>query len=271
MKMSFSKLIGIVIGLALILACSASALGDNSQSLDPKISHDIIDSGIVKENIQNFTGSANEAITYMGIKEFPTGNVYEITTKTGRFYVNTKTGEIESALLRNGLSASSINVNNLDHMEDQVKAFAEKHYKNFHSKNMVLTESRTIDHGDAGKEFLFIWNEIVGETYTLSTVQISVLPDWNNSIDYIGIDRPLLIDPTPKVSNDDAQQKALQTLDMSLSAETQSRLAIIPHENNQNLVWIVKTVDLDKDNTPHGGTVIIDAVSGNVLSTNPLQ
>ena len=271
MEMSRSKIISILLGLSLVLTCSASALVDNNQDPDANLASGIIDSRIVKENIQNFIGSANETITSHGIKELPTGEVFEITTKNGRFYVNTTTGEIESAIIRNGLSASSIKADDLDHMKDQVMTFVKKHYKNFRSKNMVLTESKIIDHGDAGKEYLFIWNEIIGETYTMSTVQIAVLPNWDNSITYIGIDRPLLIDPTPKVAKEDAQQKALQVFNMNLSAETQSRLVIIPYENNQKLVWRIKTVELDNNNTSHGGTVIVDAVSGNVLSTNPLQ
>ena len=267
MRISLSKLIGVVFGLSLVLACSVSALADNSQILTPET----IVSGIVKENIQKFTGSPNEVITYNGLKELPHGKVYEVTTKTGRFYVNTKTGDIESAIIRNGLSASSINAKNLDSMKAQVKAFAEKNYKNFTSKKMVLTESRIIDHGDAGKEYLFIWNEIVGEAYTQSTVQISVLPDWNNSITYVGIDRPLLVNTTPEVSRDDAQEKTLRAFDMGASAKTQSKLVVIPFDNNQKLVWIIDTIELDKDNMSRGGTVTVDAVSGNVLSTNPLQ
>jgi hypothetical protein len=271
MKISLSKLIGIVFGLSFILACSAVAAVDNSATSGALISPGTIGTGTIKENIQKLTGIPNEAITYVGTKELPTGTVYELMTNTGRFDINAKTGEIETAVIRNGMAANSINAMDLAGMKEQVNAFAEKNYRNFADKTMVLSDSRVIDHGDAGKEYYFVWNEMAGDAYTQNVVQVSVFPEWGNSIAYIGIDRPLLIETTPKVSQNDARQKALDTFGMSTSAKIQSKLVVIPSVDSQKLAWIVDMVEPGKDNTSRGGTVIIDAVSGNVLSTNPIQ
>ncbi|PKL58564.1 MAG: hypothetical protein CVV34_01660, partial [Methanomicrobiales archaeon HGW-Methanomicrobiales-5] len=179
-KISLSKLIGMVIGLSLVLACSAVAMADTSQGA--LISPETIGSGIVKENIQKFTGSLDETITYHGMKELPGGKVYEVTTKTGRFNVNAKTGEIEFAIVRNGLAGSSITAKDITGIKEQSEAFAKKNYRNFGSKKMVLAGSQVLDHGDAGREYQFIWDDMAGEAYTPSSVMISVLPDWGNSI-----------------------------------------------------------------------------------------
>lgn len=264
-------MIGIAIGLSLILVCSASAIVDNNKNSNAFLCPEKIGAGIVKENIQKFTGSPDEEITCNGMTELPFGKVYEVSTKTGRFSVNAKTGEVESAIIRNESWVRSIDQKDLENIKETVKAFVEKKFMTFVNKNMVLTEARIIDHGDAGKEYLFVWNEMVGEAYTLSAVQVSVLPDWDNSITYTGIDRPLLVDTKPKISQADAQKKALRTFDMGTEAKIQSKLAVIPAGDSQRLAWIVDTVEPDNENMSHGGTVIVDAVSGSVLLTNPIQ
>jgi hypothetical protein len=269
LNINISKLIGIIIGLSLILVCSAAAVADNTQDTGTLIYPEKIGTGIVRENIQKFTGLPDEIITYVGTKELPNGRVYEVTTASGRFNVNAKTGEIESALIKNGLSESS--PNDVASLKKEAKAFALKNYRNFSSKKMVFVESRVLDHGDAGKEYRYIWNEMDGNVYTMSSVMISIFPDWNNSISYLGIDRPLLIDTIPKVMQDSAHKTTLHTFAMGSSAEIQSKLMVIPDKNGQKLVWVVETVETGKDNTDHGGMAIIDAVSGDVLSVNPIQ
>jgi len=244
---------------------------DSGQGQDPLLSPESIGIGIVKENIQKFTSSPDEAITYLGMKEIQGGKVYEVATKTGRFTVNAKTGEIESAVIRNGLAASAITAKDLAGMKEQAKVFVAKNYRNFASKNMILSESRILDHGDAGKEYLFVWSEMAGEAYTPSAVMVSILPDWDNSIAYIAIDRPLLVDTTPEVAQDVAQKTAMRALAMGSAANFQSKLVVIPDGDSQKLAWIVDTIEMDEDNTGHGGSVIVDAISGNVLSVNPIQ
>ncbi len=199
--------------------------------------------------------------------EFSSGKVYEVTTKTERFYVNAKTGDIEAAIVRKGLSACSITAKDIAGMKDQAESFVRKNYQNFNKKDMVL-ESRIIDHGDAGKEYLFALNEKAGEAYTPSAVMISVFPD-SGSIAYIGIDRPLLINTTPKVPRETAQETAMDTFAMGSSAKVQSKLVVIPAGESQKLVWIVDAIEKGKDDISHGGTVIVDALSGEVLSNKP--
>jgi hypothetical protein len=267
-KINLSNLIGILLGLSLILVGSVAA--DTSNSTDALISPETIGTGIVKENIQKFTGSSDEVITYQGMKEYTRGKVYEVTTKTGRFLVNIKTGEIESAIIQNGLPASSLTATDAAGMMGQAEAFAQKNYRNFTGKKMVLTESRVLDHGDAGKEYLFVWNEIVGEAFTPSEVMVSLFPDWGNSIAYIGIDRPLLIDTTPEISREAAQETALRVFTMGSAAKAESKLVVITDGDNQKLVWVTETFERDKDNLGHGGIVIVDADTGDVLSVNPI-
>jgi hypothetical protein len=135
---------------------------------------------------------------------------------------------------------------------------------------MTLADSKIIDHGDAGKEYVFYWNEMSGEAYTLSSVMVSVFPDNDNTITYIGFDRPLLVDTTPESSRANAEATVLHTLKMGEDAKTISKLLVVPDGSSQKLVWLVDTIERDKEGFSHGGSARVDAISGEVISINPV-
>lgn len=271
-KLNLSRLIGLIIGMSLILACSVAAATDSGQGpINTIISPAIIGTGIVKENIQKFSESENEGITYLGKKEFPLGVMYEVGTDAGdRYYINANTGDIEVAVIRNAIPLKSMSTNDIGNLIDPVQKFAEKNYRNFTAKKMTLADAKIIDHGDAGKEYVFYWNEMSGEAYTLSSVMVSVYPDMNNTITYVAFDRPLLIGTTPKITRDDAESSAMRTFDMAAAAKPTSKLLVIPYGNSQKLVWLVDIVEKgNEEGFSHGGSVTVDAISGEVISIYP--
>ena len=264
---NFSKLISIVIGLSLILVCSAAAMSIDTQESKALLSNTPVMSA-VKENIQKFTGSPIDGINHIEIMNSYVGDVYQVRTVTGDvFSINVKTGKVESASIQLG-KEYSLAGNDLSGMKEVAENFVTKHYANFTSKKMPLVESQVIDHGDAGKEYNFIWNEKYGEAFGLSGVSISICPD-SNRIYYHAIDRDLLIDTTPKVTQTDAQETARSTYKVGIKAETKSRLLVIPDGDNQKLVWQVETSEHNNEGFSNGGIAIIDAISGKVLSINP--
>lgn len=266
-KPNFLKLIGMMIGLSLILACSATAVTDTGVLISPST----IGTGIVKENIQNFTESPDAVVTYKGMKEFSMGKMYEVATNAGdMYYVNANTGDIEVAMIRNAESTKSMKVKDIGSMKEPVQKFVEKNYRNFNTKKMTLVDSRIIEHGDSAKEYVFYWNEMSGEAYTLSSVKVSVYPDRDNTITYVAFDRPLLVDTTPEVSRADAEATATSTLKMDASATTTSKLVVTPACDSQKLVWLVNTVQMDEEGFSYGGIVTVDAILGEVLSINPI-
>jgi hypothetical protein len=268
-KNNLSKVFGIVMGLSLLLVCSAAAMAIDNQDQNALLSNgSVVD--FVKENIQKFTGSPVDAIDHITTMKTYVGNVYLVTTKTGNVYtIDVKTGQVETAMLQTGLE-DSIAGKDLSGMKKVAESFAEKHYTNFTAKKMTFVESRVIDHGDMGKEYVFSWNAKSGDAYTLSEVSVSFFPD-DNIMYYHGIDHDLLVDTTPKVSQTDAEKTGERTFNMGSAAETQSRLSVMPFGDSQKLAWMVTTAEYDKDGIAHGGSVIIDALSGKVLSTNPFN
>jgi len=269
MRNSFSKVIGIVIGLSLILVCSTAAMATDTQDQNALLSNGSV-MALVQENIQKFTGSQPDAIDHITMMKTYVGNVYQVATTTGNVYnINVKTGQVETAIIQTGLE-DSIAGKDLLGMEKVAESFAEKHYTNFADTKMTPVESRIIDHGDMGKEYVFSWNAKSGDAYTLSAVSISYFPD-DNTMHYHGTDRDLLVDTTPEVSQTDAQKIGEHAFNMGFAAETQSQLFVMPSGDGQKLAWRVITAEYDKDGIAHGGSVIIDAISGTVLSTNPFN
>jgi hypothetical protein len=268
-RINLSKLFGIVMGLSLILICSAAAAAADYQDEDALLSNGPA-MALVKENIQKFTGSPVDAIDHIIMRKSYVGDVYQVTSGSGNVYnINAKTGQIETAMIQTGLG-DSFTGKDLSRLQNSAKTFAEKHYANFTAKKMLLVESQVIDHGDMGKEYVFSWNAKSGDAYTLSAVSISYFPD-DNSMYYHGIDRDLLVDTKPKVSQADAKMTGERVFKMGQAAETQQQLYVIPYGDSQKLVWMVTTAEYDKDGVTHGGSVIIDAISGKVLSTNPFN
>lgn len=269
---TYTRLVGIFLGLTVILACSfagAAVNGSESNALSPT---EMLGSGILQEKIQKFTDdSAAESATYVGTKDLPSGKMYEFETKSGRFGIDAKTGEVETAIIKGSIVPNSITANNFDGVKSQAQSFVEENYPNFMNRTMVLSESRIIDHGDAGKEYYFVWNEMAGDAYTQNVVQFSVFPEWNNTITYIGIDRPLLIDTKPNIPQNVARAKTLGAFGLSAGAQVSSKLVVVPNGDGQKLIWVVDATEQKKDLTYYGGTALIDAVTGNVLSVYPIQ
>lgn len=260
---------GIIIGVSLIFACSAVAVSPDDKVNEELLSNQAVMS-TVSANIQKFIGSPVGAIEHISVMKTYVGEVYQVTTVSGDlFNINVKTDEIETAIIQNGLK-TTITGASLSEMQDVAETYAKDHYKNFTKKNMTLVQSKVINHGDMGEEFVFVWNERSGEAYTLSGVLISIYPE-DNTIEYHGTDQELLIDTTPKISQTDAQTTGERTFGMRSAARTQSHLCVILYGDRQRLAWIVNTEEYDKRGFAHGGTVTIDAISGEVLSTDPLQ
>jgi len=268
-KINLLKLIGIVIGLSLVLACSvAAAAPDNHDSKSLLSNEPVVTS--VKENIQKYTGSPADAINDISLMKTYTGEVYQVTTAADNvFNINVKTGRIETAMIQTG-AENSVKGKDLSGMKTVAEAFVEKYYTNFSDKKMAFIGSQIIDHGAMGKEYVYSWNAKSGNAYTLSSASVSFFPD-DNRVYYHGTDRELLINTTPKVSQADAQKTGEHAFAMGSAAETQSQLFVIPSGDSQKLTWVVDTVEYDKLGIAHGGSVNIDAISGEVLSTNPFN
>jgi hypothetical protein len=240
-----------------------------------------------KESVRAFENVPSRALEQGETITNSRGDIYSLVSDDARYYVNAKTGEVEMASysyyanfpvqkqpeIQKSISAGDsmekypLNVNSAFPIAQD---FARNMYDNYDNRTLVLTQSRIIDHGDAGKTGLFIWNEKVNEIVTPNGVVVSVNAYNGKILSYIGIDQPHETDVIPSVSKEDAIGKAVSRFSPISVTDTSARLAILPvDKKSQKLVWITNINGEPEDNIHRGGSAMIDAHSGEVLEVDP--
>ena len=239
-----------------------------------------------KVSVREFENAPEMALEQKGTIKTPSGNVYEVASDSGRYFVNAKTGDVELAsfygkqknsgplsFLPKTTSTSTSSGSGpvtMDQAFAIAQDYARKNYRNFNDRTMVLTESELIDHGAGGKTYYNTWMETVNGVTVPNGVVVTVDADTGNVLSYIGIDQPVSADIVPSVSRNEAIGKAASTFSSITSVESDANLAVIfPDGITNKLVWSVDISGAPKDNVVQGGRVFIDAHSDEILKVNP--
>jgi hypothetical protein len=246
-------------------AFRAQATGITGITGDKTIS---VDSAM--EKVRAYNEKPGEKVTYKGIATAPHGKAFELATDDGTYYVNTATGDVELAYFKHGNNGLSDIKLTKDQAQNKALAYAKKYYRDYLNKSMQLVRSEVLDHGDAGKEYVFIWNEEINGVYTLNQVMVTVDPGTGEVASYVGIQRPLLVKPELVISKDDAIDKAIGLFDGIFVKDSSAEPHIVYLEDGtQCVAWIVEVTGEEKDGGIPGGSVTIDAVNGEILSVDP--
>jgi Zn-dependent metalloprotease len=223
-----------------------------------------------EENVKSFTGIADISFQNVNITNLPQGEVYELKSKVGVFYVNSHSGDIERATFVNNVQNSTQVIISIADAEKLAESFSSHNYKNFtQMKNMQLTGAELLDHGTY-KAYVFTWNEIINGTKTPNWVQVTINPETGNIISYIGLNRPVLVNMEPKIQKSDAVNIAINQFKNILTERTDAQLCVIYTKDNiQKLTWVVNVEGAPQDNICQGGMVVVDAMNGDVLIVGP--
>ena len=234
-----------------------------------------------KASVREFEKIADNTPEYKETKKFPQGDVYVLTTESGRYYIDKKTGETilaqniyngktstnpltqpQSLISRNILNRSSVT---MDEAFTIAQDYAGGNYFNFYNRSMVLSQSRIIEDGDAGKTILFVWIEKINEISSPNGIMILINQN-NGDVDlYAVIDQPVDVNFVPAISRDDAINKAIGAFSPIFIENSSAQLVVLPVDaNSQHLVWLVKLSETPKDMIKQGGEVLIDAHSGEI-------
>lgn len=239
-------------------------------SLVAAFSQDVpIGSDKAKENVRGFIGKPDATVDFRDNESVTHGKFYVLQSGGGEFYVNMHTGEVERATFNKARENSNDVRLRLDQAEAVAKGYAEKNYRNFSQKNMQLTKAELKDHG-TGKEYVFIWSEIVSNVETPNRVLLTLNPNTGDIITYIGMQRQVTVQLEPKISKDNAvniatsqfKDIAVQRIETKLSVE-------YPAENVQKLTWVIEIEGKPQNNAPQGGLVVVDATTGEVIAVKP--
>lgn len=241
----------------------------NAQAEGPWTANSIMDVNTAKEKVKKFIDTPNATLSYKKDINLPYLKGYELESDDGIFIVNKLSGDVEGAYFKNKMARLSNITIKLDDAKAKAEKFAEKHYTGFSSINMKLRKADILDHGDAGKEYIFSWQEEINWIYTPNYVCITIDPSTGDLTSYIGITRPVNINLDSKISEDKAITIASAQFDNISVARADATLNVIyTSDEKQKVAWIVDVLGEPKDDITQGGSVTIDAMTGEVAEIN---
>jgi len=255
------KRIYIVAMLCLVVAVSVvSATGANAP----------IGVDTAKGKAQDFLNAPDATVQYQKTERLNLGEYYVFGTGDGQVYVNARTGVIERATFDSARKDSRDVRLDRAAAEATARAYAEEKYSGFGKKNMRLTRSDLVSHGDAGSEYSYIWREEISGVLTPNTVVVNLNPSTGEIISYLGIQREIECPLEPKLSRDEALKIAAgQFPGIRVTSATADLSVEYTRPDTQTLTWVITMRGEPEDHVLQGGLVVIDAQTGEVLMVSP--
>ncbi|OPY30832.1 MAG: Peptidase propeptide and YPEB domain protein [Methanocella sp. PtaU1.Bin125] len=257
------KLLIILTFSLLIVGSSILVYSETTGKTNVKSSISVDDA---KDNVRKFIELPTAEINFRTSKAFPAESIFELNTSDSTFYVNTKTGEIEYARFDKSIQGSESVKLEMSYAKDIASKYAIKKYKGFSNMDMQLIFSDLIDHGDAGKEYVFYWNEIINNVYTPNSVLVTINPNNGEIITYIGSHGTVKIGITPQIEKEKAINIAEGQTRNILNQKIDARLQLINiNESTQKLIWVVDVKGNWEDNTQAFSEILVNAENGEVI------
>lgn len=255
------KWIPITAIICLIIAVSvASVTGADTQ----------IGMGTAKEKAQDFLNAPDATVEYQKTERLNLGEYYVFGTGEGQIYVNAQTGAVERATFDSARKDSHEIRLDRAAAEAAARAYAEKKYSDFAGKNMRLIESNLVSHGDAGREYSYIWREEIKGVLTPNTVVVSLNPNTGDVISYLGIQREIRCSLEPALSRNEALKAATGQFPGIRVTDATADLSVeYTRPDVQTLTWVITMSGEPEDHVLQGGLVVIDAQTGEVLMVSP--
>jgi hypothetical protein len=234
-----------------------------------------------KESVRAFIGEPTATVEFERSMTNVFGeqsDVYKVNRD--RFYVDAKTGRV---LLASFLSRDPVKTGpyTKDSAEALALAYAKEHYPDFTSRNMQLTESKILDHGDGGMEYAYSWSEQLYGINLGNSVHVSVDP-LGRIMNYYSRDKPAPAVQPAKITKDAANATAVdyvinQTrISTITSIESSPQLEVMLTDQNK-VVWNVNLEirfkspyeGMEGMEDHRGGHVYVDAMDGEVVNYEP--
>ncbi|MBP2145375.1 hypothetical protein J2129_000829 [Methanofollis sp. W23] len=250
----------------------ASANSTSQENVDDLVGdqNNTIDCKDAKNKVLAFLEKEDIDIEYKGVLSACSGEMMLFESEDEKFYINSQTKSIEGAIFYKSLENSTEVQVNEENARKIAEEYARSKYRAFAHKKMHLLRSDLLDHGDAGKEYLFVWDEIVDGVLTPNYVSVSINPNTGGVISYHGTERALEVDLRPKIFRHDAIKTAIAQFKEIEVSNVDVQLAVMyPEQDEQRLTWVVDLDGKRKDNYAQGGQVLVDAMTGEVMLVDP--
>ncbi len=232
-----------------------------------------------RQIVQAFLENPDAAVVYeRNETDSRLGDYHIYRTDDGEFYVNDRTRRVDRAGFYESVKPATTVSIPQEEAESIARSYAERNYPKFSTRNMVLTEAKLLDHGAAGKEYSFGWQEQVLGVANGNFVMICVSPEHGEILTYLSRDRTVSGITEPKIGREQAVETAVKyftnvsALSGTEGLETSATVSVVPFLQDR-VMWIVNLhIDLPEDPLGHrGGEVYVDAGTGDVVLFNPCQ
>jgi hypothetical protein len=232
-------------------------------------------SGESKTAVRAFIGDPNAVVIFKKSYKNVIGESYDIyRVNTDEFTVDPTTGSVVGASL---LSVPRLQNKNLyiQQTESNAKDFAARHYNDFYSRTMMLTELKEWDYGFSGNDYSFTWTEQSMGSNTSNSVRVVVNTD-GKVLYYFARDKtPPTVGPV-MVGKDLAVEIATNEVIGTAKYRNEpekfitTELTVMP---DHRVVWVVglQFLYVEKDKRLEAnpsGIIYIDAMTGEVLESD---
>nr|WP_319375237.1 hypothetical protein [uncultured Methanoregula sp.] len=266
------KRVNLIIGIVVILAIGgciayAAAFGTFAakKAVDPT------------ESVRQFIGDPDAVVVFEKSNKNVLGEPYDTYRVNGdQFTVDSDTGSVISASFFSVPMTKSKKVY-LQQAESSAREFAVRHYNDFISRNMQLTESKELDYGVAGIEYSYKWSEQSMNINTTNTVRISTNTE-GRVLSYYARDKfPPTIEPgtiRKDLAIETATRYVIETMKINnityKDASAQSAI-MADHRDVWDVNLEVRFRDQNQQEDHRGGWVYVDAITGEVVKYEPCQ
>lgn len=220
---------------------------------------------IAENSLHAFFGEKDQAVKYVGTGKNHYGEYYQFSTESGgNYYVDAGTYTVSRAEFPFEWSETNTVKISLEDAEQNAYNFIKEKSSLSGIDKSDLIDSSLLNHGSY-KEYKFVFREVKDGVLLFNSAIVSVNPYSGDIISYVSVDKNLEISLAPEISEEKAIEIATNQFDNIRIVKKDAKIIVdYPDGTEQKLLWLV-VIEGEPDNyILRGGSVIIDALSGEV-------
>ncbi len=172
------------------------------------------------------------------------------------------TKELVMTMLRCYVPKNDISDIGKDEAFNKAKIWMDERHIDY--KSWTLYESKTYEHGSAGRDYRFTWTKFNSDNIQLPSLMKIVINQNGETTQWYKIDKPVEVLLTPIISSDEANVIANSIYDKDLHSIDNPKLRVWFDGKEQILLWSVKK-SFSEDNNIITVTFVINANTGKIL------
>ena len=217
------------------------------------------------DSVKQFAGTQKMELKACGYEHTPHAEYVVLFDQNTEYWVNADTYRVERFSSYGDLDIC----NEVLVTEEEARLIAESFIKahDEHGKfsDLSLVMNELIDGGDI-KTYEFLWSEYIGDVESFNFVFVSVNPTSGAIIHYIWIDRPIITSLENNITHEDAELIAIDQFPDIHGEHIDSKLKIgYDGKGVQRLIWECTVTGQPRNYIQHGGIVLIDAHTGEII------